>query len=74
VLAGVEPRRAGAASGTLSTVQQLGNSLGVALTGLVFFGQLQGGYGQAFEVSLVQLIALLVGVAALTRLLPRRSS
>ncbi|MFI2707931.1 MFS transporter, partial [Nocardioides sp. CER28] len=38
VMAGVEPRYAVAVSGTLSTVQQLGNALGVALIGLVFFG------------------------------------
>ena len=73
VLGAVDPRRAGAASGTLSTVQQLGNSLGVALTGLIFFGALPGGYAPAFELSLAQLGLLLVGVALLTRLLPRRA-
>lgn len=72
VLMSVDPRRAGAASGTLSTVQQLGNSLGVALTGMLFFGTLQSGYAQAFELSLLELAALLLAVAALTRLLPRR--
>jgi MFS family permease len=74
VLSSVDPRRAGAASGTLSTVQQVGNSLGVAVTGLVFFGQLDNGFAPAFELSLAQLAVLLVGVAALTRLLPSRSS
>jgi EmrB/QacA subfamily drug resistance transporter len=74
VLAAVDPRHAGAASGTLSTMQQLGNSLGVAVTGLVFFGELQAGYATAFELSVAQLGGLLIAVAALTRLIPRRSS
>jgi hypothetical protein len=73
VLMSVDPRRAGAASGTLSTVQQLGNSLGVAVTGMLFFGALRSGYAQAFELSLAQLAVLLLAVAALTRLLPRRA-
>ncbi|MCA4134237.1 hypothetical protein [Arthrobacter sp. M4] len=33
----VEPRDAGAASGTLSTVQQLGSALGAAVAGIWFF-------------------------------------
>jgi hypothetical protein len=74
VLASVDPTRAGAASGTLSTVQQVGNSLGVAVTGLVFFGALHSGYAAAFELSLAQLGGLLVIVAALTRLLPRSAA
>jgi MFS family permease len=74
VLASVDPIRAGAASGTVSTVQQLGNSLGVAVTGLVFFGQLHAGYAPAFQLSVAQLGGLLVVVAALTRLLPRQAS
>ena len=71
VLGSVDPRRAGAASGTLSTVQQVGNSLGVAITGLAFFATIPNGYAAAFELSLAQLAVLLVAVAALTRLLPR---
>jgi EmrB/QacA subfamily drug resistance transporter len=71
VLASLEPHRAGAASGALSTMQQVGNALGVAVTGVVFFGALDGGFAHAFEVSLVQLAALCLAVAALTRLLPR---
>ncbi len=71
VLSHTDPQRAGAVSGALSTMQQVGNALGVAVTGLVFFGALSGGYAGAFERSLLQLACLAVAVAALTRLLPR---
>jgi EmrB/QacA subfamily drug resistance transporter len=70
VLGSLEPERAGAAAGALSTMQQVGNALGVALTGVIFFGALHAGFARAFEVSLVQLAALCVAVALLTRLLP----
>jgi ABC-type glycerol-3-phosphate transport system permease component len=59
--------------GALDTVQQLGNSLGVALTGLIFFGTLAGGYAYAFGLSLVELAGLLVLVVLLTRLLPAKA-
>lgn len=42
VLAGIQGREAGSASGTLSTVQQIGGALGVALIGLVLFTLLGG--------------------------------
>jgi predicted MFS family arabinose efflux permease len=42
-LANVEPRSAGSASGIMSTVQQVGNALGTALSGVIFFGALDGG-------------------------------
>ena len=42
VLAGITGREAGSASGVLSTVQQVGGALGVALIGLVLFGALGG--------------------------------
>jgi EmrB/QacA subfamily drug resistance transporter len=71
VLAGVSARHAGAASGVLATMQQIGNALGVAVTGVIFFGAAHGGLAHAFELSLVQLAALSAAVAALTRLLPR---
>ena len=51
------PQHAGAAAGALSTMQQVGNALGVAVTGVIFFGALDGGFGHAFEVSLIQLAA-----------------
>jgi MFS family permease len=71
VLSHVDPRQAGAVSGLLSTMQQFGNTVGVAVTGLIFFGFASGGVAAAFDVSLVQLCLLLICVAALTRLLPR---
>src|SRR5262249_6552712 len=55
IMAHVEPHRAGSVSGLLSTMQQLGNAVGVAVTGLLFFGLLRAGVELAFEVSLVQL-------------------
>jgi EmrB/QacA subfamily drug resistance transporter len=72
VLASVDRERAGAVSGVLSTVQQVGNALGVAVTGVIFFGALGSGVSRAFELSVGELAALLVAVALLTRLLPGR--
>lgn len=40
VLNGVDPSHAGSASGVLNAVQQVGAAIGVALIGVVFFGQL----------------------------------
>jgi MFS family permease len=40
VLAGIRGQDAGAASGVLSTVQQVGGAIGVALIGVIFFGLL----------------------------------
>jgi MFS family permease len=74
VLAGVAPIDAGAASGALATMQQVGNAVGVAVTGVIFFGALDGGYAHAFAWSLIELAVLLVAVAGLTRLLPARHS
>lgn len=55
-------------------MQQVGNALGVAVTGLIFAGALGGGYSSAFERGLLQLACLAVAVAALTRLLPRAAA
>ena len=57
----------------LATTQNVGNALGVAVTGVIFFGALNGGYAHALRLSLAELAALLVAAAALTRLLPRRA-
>jgi EmrB/QacA subfamily drug resistance transporter len=73
VLMSVSPERAGVASGLMSTMQQVGNSIGVAVVSVVFFDNVSGGYPHAFELSSVTLAALLVVVAALTRTLPGRS-
>jgi EmrB/QacA subfamily drug resistance transporter len=63
VLAGVDPREAGSASGVLSTAQQVGGALGVSITGVVFFSA--GPVDHAFVVSLW----VLAGVTCLTALL-----
>lgn len=70
-LAHADPQRAGAVSGALSTMQQAGNSLGVAITGIIFFGALDYGYAHAFQLALAELAGLLLAVAALARCLPR---
>jgi EmrB/QacA subfamily drug resistance transporter len=68
----LEPEQAGAASGMLTTMQNVGNAIGVAVTGVIFFGALHSGYAPAFELAVGELAVLLVGVALLTRLLPGR--
>ncbi|MFG2054456.1 MFS transporter [Micromonospora sp. NPDC048930] len=75
VMAGVAARHAAAASGVLSTAQQAGNAVGVALIGSVFYGALgTGPFPHAFALSLDVLVALSVVVAVLVRLLPHRSA
>ena len=72
VLSHADPATAGSVAGALSTAQQVGNSVGVAVTGVLFFGALSQGYGPAFERSVLQMGVLLLAVAALTRLMPAR--
>lgn len=72
ILSQVEPHHAGAASGILSTAQQVGNALGVALIGVVFYDA--HGFQGAFEHSLIYLMAVAVVVIALVQLLPRQRS
>jgi hypothetical protein len=77
-LATVARDDAGAASGAYSTLQQTGAALGVAVTGVVFFGVIQTSYTQAgLEDGLmagiwVPVIGYLVSAAA-TLLLPSRA-
>jgi EmrB/QacA subfamily drug resistance transporter len=73
VLAGVAPRHAGAASGVLASAQQVGNALGAALIGVVFFGAIDAGDAipTAFRAALLFLAAGSVAVAALIQALPR---
>ena len=42
ILAGIQGREAGSASGVLTTAQQVGGALGVAVIGIIFFGLLSG--------------------------------
>lgn len=78
VLAGIAPRYAAAAAGALATMLQVGNALGVAIIGIIFYGALGQGqtsarsaYPFAFDASLIYLIVLAVAVAALLQVLPR---
>ena len=71
VLSTVDPARAGVVGGLLSTTQQVGNAIGVAVIGVVFFGGLAHGYGHAFEISTAVLAGLLGAVAMSARCLPR---
>lgn len=72
VLAGVSEQHAGAASGVLSTAQQVGGALGVAVIGVVFYRTLGPAavYGHAFTLSLWLLAGLTLATAALAQLLP----
>jgi EmrB/QacA subfamily drug resistance transporter len=49
ILTGVPIRDAGSGSGLLTTTQQLGMALGVALVGVLFFALLAGGSGRAVD-------------------------
>jgi hypothetical protein len=65
VLRGVDARQAGAASGVLSTAQQVGGALGVAVVGVVFYRVLgadavTGAFASAFTASMYTLAGLTV--------------
>jgi EmrB/QacA subfamily drug resistance transporter len=49
VLADVDPKNAGSASGIMNAVQQLGGAIGVALIGVIFFGQLTAHSNASFS-------------------------
>lgn len=75
-LAGVSSQYAGAASGVLSTATQVGNALGIALIGVVFYGALghdavPADFPRALGFSVVYLLVLTLVVMTLVRLLPR---
>jgi predicted MFS family arabinose efflux permease len=73
VLARVKPDHAAAASGVLSTAQQAGNAIGVAVIGVIFYHALGGGsYPHAFGLGLGAMAALGLVVAAVVQFLPRR--
>jgi EmrB/QacA subfamily drug resistance transporter len=48
VLNGVDASHAGSASGTLNAIQQVGGAVGVAVIGVIFFGQLTNGAPKSF--------------------------
>lgn len=49
MLSKVDPRDAGSASGTSAAIQQLGTAIGIALIGVVFFGQLTSTAPNSFD-------------------------
>jgi EmrB/QacA subfamily drug resistance transporter len=87
IVANIAPRHAGAASGAVTTANQVSQALGVALIGIVFFGvlgvpgtsavQLSTHYDQAYVISLIALIGMslitLVAVVFLIRA-PQKAS
>ena len=73
VLAGIAPQLAGAASGVLTTMMQVGNALGVALIGIIYYGRVDGtpkSTADGLDAGLVYLIALAVVLALAIQLLP----
>jgi EmrB/QacA subfamily drug resistance transporter len=74
VLARVAPHHAGAASGVLSTVMQVGGAMGIAVIGIVFYDGLGDGGAtavpHAFRSGLEVLIAVAAGVAVAIQLVP----
>jgi EmrB/QacA subfamily drug resistance transporter len=76
VIAGLAAEEAGAGAGVVTTTLQVGNALGVALIGLLFFVILGGGapggaYADAFAMTLPACAILLLVAAVLVRRLPR---
>jgi MFS family permease len=76
VIAGLAPQEAGAGAGVVTTTLQVGNALGVAIIGLIFFafvGNAAPGaaYADAFAATLPACAALLLLAAFLVRRLPR---
>jgi EmrB/QacA subfamily drug resistance transporter len=73
ILAGVDDEEVGSASGTLNAIQQLGNSIGVAVLATIFFSLLDHGHASPAAMTTTVLIAagLLVLTFALSFLLPR---
>jgi EmrB/QacA subfamily drug resistance transporter len=75
ILAGVDENEVGSASGTLNAIQQLGNSIGVAVLATIFFSLLDHGHASpaALTTTVLLAAALLVVAFALSFLLPREA-
>ena len=72
VLRDISPQHAGAAAGVLSTAQQIGGAVGIAVVGVVFYRALHlTQFPRAVTASMVLLAALTVLTAGLVQLLPR---
>jgi EmrB/QacA subfamily drug resistance transporter len=73
ILAGVDEHEVGSASGTLNAVQQLGNSIGIAVLATIFFSLLDHGHAAPSAMTRTALISagLFVAAFALSYLLPK---
>ncbi|HEU5024126.1 MAG TPA: MFS transporter [Spirillospora sp.] len=76
VLAGVGERHAASAAGVLSTFQQVGGAIGVAVVGIVFYDVLgahpvPADVADAFKAGLLPIIGFCTATAALAQLLPK---
>jgi EmrB/QacA subfamily drug resistance transporter len=72
VLGGVEEHEVGSASGVLNTLQQLGGAVGIAVLGTVFFSvATHHGFAEAMQRTLLVDAGLIVGMLALSPLMPR---
>ncbi|MGQ4511788.1 MFS transporter [Streptomyces sp. DW26H14] len=72
ILAAVDDGEIGSASGVLSAVQAVGGSIGVAVSGSVFFAQAKtGDFSSGFHRALIVQACLLVVFFAITFLLPK---
>ncbi|HZE37822.1 MAG TPA: MFS transporter [Stackebrandtia sp.] len=77
VMSGVEPHEIGSASGTLTSIQQLGASFGVALLGTIFFGRFTGDpatLASASRTTLIVTVAVLLVAFAAGFALPRKTT
>ncbi|MEU9000352.1 MFS transporter [Streptomyces caniferus] len=81
ILTPVDEDNAGLASGVLSTAQQVGGALGVAVIGVIFYGSLgsaqpgaAAAYTHSFGITVVFTTVLLAMTTALVFLLPYRRS
>lgn len=77
VLMNISPQYAAAASGVLSTAMQIGNALGVAVIGIVFYNALgssptPASMPHAFVISILLLVAVTAAVAVLVQFLTAR--
>ncbi len=74
VMASTGPAQAGAVAAALTTMQNVGAAVGVAVVGALFYGELTDGVAPAFELGVGALAVALAGVVALARLLPARAA
>lgn len=73
ILSRLTPQHAGAASGVLNTAVWIGNAIGVAIIGVIFYGRSDGaGFQDAFAASLWYLCAVCLVLVATVQLLPGR--